>query len=181
MVINFNIVFSIAVLVLAGDVIYLLYQMRAEGRRRNELYSILINNIRELDERLRGNISGVRSKVDANSAELDEMQRHYKYLCHQVDDVNIRFHAINVQMAQGESSWKQREEEHDKELESLRNQMDELNTVFNDLVQGYLAQETERESAEARAQEVWNEGLTGIINYGENIARLNKEVINGRQ
>lgn len=163
-----NIIFAFVtvIILLAGALVYLVYRIRAASCKVNELYSFGMNAVRAVDERLAKNVEG---------------------LCEQLYDLGLQIDDIKSQI-EVISRLEAAADEHEKELErtknaqnSIKNELDELNRVFNDLVQGYLAQEAEAASAEARAQEEWSKGLNSIIGYGENIARLNKEAINGRE
>lgn len=170
-----NIIFAFVtvIMLLAGALVYLVYRIRAVSCKVNELYSIGMNAVRAVDERLAKNVEG---------------------LCEQLYDLGLQIDDIKSQI-EVISRLEAAADEHEKELErtknalehtenaqnSIKNELDELNGVFNDLVQGYLAAETEAANAEARAEEAFNKGMNSIINYGDGIARLNKEGLNGRQ
>lgn len=174
MINNFVFIFIAALAVLIGAVAYLFYRVRLAGCKANELYSIGINALRKLDERLtaadaelRQQLNGLDCQIEAESEHLNACVASLKAEISALKELDItRGHA---------------DEERAEELKRIKNELEELNRVFNDLVQDYLAQEAEAASAAARAEEAFTDGLNGIINYGENIAKLNKEGLNGRQ
>lgn len=179
-----NIIFAFvaALVLLGGALVYLVYRVHTVSCKANELYSIGMNKVMEIDKRLEKEvnmrawqINTLRDKLKAVTTALEAEKRM------RIHDAAIQIKSVNEQIKEIDERTKNALERTENAQNSIKNELDELNSVFNDLVQGYLAAETEAANAEARAEEAFNKGINNIINYGDSVARLNKEGINGRQ